>query len=108
MNKKETGFWERYLWSIQKHGLRGIEDCYDKPSQLKKEAYRCIVSANPGARYMTVVVASPQTFTVGWLEQDKNGNWGFEYQTACQCYEVPVTEEMKVDAQARGICPWKK
>ena len=108
MNSKERGFWERYLWSVQRYGLRGIEDCYDKPSQAKKEAYRQIVSANPGARYMTVVSAGYQTFCVGWLEQDKNGNWGFRYETACNSYNMKLNDDMKADAVAYGLCPWKE
>lgn len=108
MNSKERGLWERYLWSVQKYGLRGIESCYVKPSQQKKEAYRSIVLANLGARFMTIVAITCQTFSVGWLEQDKNGNWGFRYETTCKSYCVPLTEEMKADAQAHGVCPWKK
>lgn len=107
MNSKERGFWERYLRSVQKYGLRGIESCYDKPSQAKKEAYRCIVSANPGARYMTVVSAGLQTFSVGWLFKTIAG-WCFKYETSCNSYCAALSEDDMAEAQARGICPWKK
>lgn len=110
MNKKERNFWERYLWSMQKYGLRGIEDCYDKPSQAKKEAYRRIVTSNPGARYMTVVNAGCQAFCVGWLEQVE-GNWYFRYETAYNAYYVKLDKDMMLEAEARGVCRvclWKK
>lgn len=107
MNSKERGFWERYLWSVQKHGLRSIEDCYSKPSSRKVSAYHCIVSTNTGARYMTVVAAGCQTFSVGWLV--KLGDyWYFRYQTACKAYCVQLDDDMKADAEAHGVCPWKK
>lgn len=108
MNKKEQGFWERYLRSVQRYGLRGIEQCYGKPSPAKKSAYRALVNANHGARLMTVVAAGCFTFSVGWLEQDKNGNWGFRYETACNSYSARLSADDKADAEAHGICPWKK
>lgn len=108
MNKKEQGFWERYLWSVQQKGLRSIENCYSRPSSRKVSAYNYIVSTNPGARLMTVVAAGCQTFSVGWLEQDKNGNWGFRYETACNSYSARLSADDKVDAEAHGLCPWKK
>ena len=108
MNSKEKGFWERYLWSVQKHGLRSIGDCYSRPSSRQVSAYHCIVAANPHARYMTVVAAGCQTFSVGWLQCDKDNNWYFEYETASNHYSVQLDDDMKADAEAYGICPWKK
>lgn len=108
MNSKERGFWERYLRSVQEYGLRGVYEVYKNPSQRKVQVYIGLVHANPGAKYRTVVAAGCQTFSVGWLEQDKNGNWGFRYETACNSYSVRLDSDMKADAEAHGVCPWKK
>ena len=108
MRSNERRFWERYLWSVQQQGLRSIKDCYSRPSSRKVSAYHCIVLTNPRARYMTVVAAGCHTFSVGWLEQDKNGNWGFRYETACKSYSVQLDDDDKADAEAHGVCPWKK
>lgn len=107
MNSKEKGFWERYLHSVQQHGLRSIEDCYSRPSSRKVSAYHCIVADNPGARYMTVVAAGCQTFSVGWLLR-KEDYWFFRYETACHSYWIKLDNDMIAEAEARGICPWKK
>lgn len=107
MNRKERGFWERYLRSVQKYGLRGVYEVYKNPSQRKVQAYIGLVHANPDARLMTVVAAGCQTFSVGWLFKTIAG-WCFRYETASNYYCVQLDDDMKAEAQARGICPWKK
>lgn len=107
MNSKERGFWKRYLESVQKYGLRGVYEVYKNPNQRKVQAYIGLVHANPDARLMTVVAAGCQTFSVGWLLR-KEDYWFFRYETTCHSYWIKLDDDMKAEAEAQGICPWKK
>ena len=43
MNKKETGFFEQYLWTLKRHGMRSIYDCYKEPSATKASIWHDIL-----------------------------------------------------------------
>lgn len=94
MNKKMQGYFNHYLWSIGKYGLRTLDDAYGRYSSAKRHAYDCIRREKPdiSKMAMTVVGTSSHFFSVGYVYQ-KDGTWFFVYHTKCSRYEAPMEPE---------------
>lgn len=104
MNKKMQGYFDHYLWSIEKYGLRDLDDAYGRYSSAKRHAYDYIRNERPNIRKMamTVVGVSCHFFSVGYVYQ-QDGTYFFVYHTKCNRFESPLEPE-QVEA-FKKVCP---
>ena len=94
MNKKMQGYFDHYLWSIGKYGIRDLDDAYGRYSSAKRNAYDYIRREYPKLRKMamTVVGTSCHFFSVGYVYQ-LDGTYFFVYHTRSNRFVTPLEPE---------------
>lgn len=104
MNKKMQGYFDHYLWSIGKYGIRDLDDAYGRYSSAKRYAYDNIRNERPNIRKMkmTVVGTNSCFFSVGYVYQ-LDGTYFFVYHTKSNRLESPMEPE-QVEAFKKA-CP---
>lgn len=95
--KREMEYFEKYLESIKDHGCRGIANCYNDCSSIKKIIYNSIskeCSSNRG-NHLTVITANPFMFTTGYIINAGNGEVYFVRHSKSSRVEYKLNKEQQ-------------
>ena len=92
MNKKITGYWEKYLYN--RHRQTSLFNCYGTCSSTKQAVWHDIVGLckKEEGKDLCVLTFNGFFFTAGFVNKDN-----FYIITPEKDYVIPLTEEMKAD-----------
>lgn len=99
MNKKETGFFKQYLWTLEKQGCRDLYDCYKEPSTTKvaiwhdiKFQFQDVNNIETEKKYLTVTGYNCNFFSAGYCVK-KEGTWYYRHITRWTAWDIKITDE---------------
>lgn len=101
---KVRGYWERYVFNVGCHGIRQLNDVYNRWSDTKQEAWNQIAKecADRNGFKLSVITYSVMWFTVGYMYiHDDKLTFCVHIPTDSCTMEIGPNE--KYDARQHGV-----
>lgn len=101
---KVRGYWERYVFNVGCHGIRQLNDVYDRWSNAKQEAWNQIAKecADKNGFKLSVITYSVHHFTVGYMYMHSD-KLTFCVHTPTDSGTMEIRLNEKRDARQHGV-----